>query len=55
MDLRAARRSPPGPRLFEGPVLLPGTRRTVAELIGGVWLVLQVARLVRSRLPHGTD
>jgi len=56
MGLRAAERPPRGTRLFApGPVLLPGTRRTVAELIGGVWLVLQIARLVRSRLPHGTD
>ena len=45
------------PRLFTGPVLLRGTRRSVADLIGAVWLAFEIARLVRSRLekpPHGT-
>jgi len=36
-------------RLFKGPVLLRGTRRDVAELIGWIWLALEVGRLVRSR------
>jgi hypothetical protein len=44
------------PRLFAGPLLLPRTRRSVADLIGAVWLGLEIARLVRTRLervPHG--
>jgi hypothetical protein len=43
------------PRLFAGPLLLPRTRRSVADLIGVVWLGLEIARLVRSRIerPHG--
>ena len=50
MCLRAARRSPREPRLFTGPVVLRRTRKTVADLIGAVWLVLEIARLVRARL-----
>jgi hypothetical protein len=45
------------PRLFAGPLLLPRTRRSVADLIGVVWLALETARIVRTRLerlPHGT-
>jgi len=48
--LRAARRSPREPRLFTGPVVLRRTRKTAADLIGAVWLVLEIARLVRARL-----
>lgn len=45
----AQRARSPGPRLFEDPVLLRRTRRDLAELVGLVWLVLEVVRLVRSR------
>ena len=38
------------PRLFAGPLLLRRTRRSVADLIGVVWLGLEIARLVRSRI-----
>ena len=48
--MRAARRSPREPRLFTGPVVLRRTRKSVADLIGAVWLVLEIARLVRARL-----
>jgi hypothetical protein len=50
MGMRAAERPPRGPRVFEGPLLLRGTRTNITELIGGVWLVLEIARLLRSRL-----
>jgi hypothetical protein len=36
-------------RLFRGPVLLRGTRKDVAELVGWIWLAVEFARLVRSR------
>lgn len=48
--LTAQRTRPRGPRLFEGPVLLRRTRRNVVELAGLVWLVIEIVRLVRSRL-----
>lgn len=52
------RRTAHEPRLFTGPVLLPRTRRSVADLVGVVWLALEIARLVRSHLerpkPVGT-
>ena len=37
-------------RVFKGPMLLGRTRRDIAELIGWVWLAIEVARLVRNRL-----
>jgi hypothetical protein len=43
-----------GPRLFEGPMLLGRTRRNIAELAGWVWLVVEIVRLVRSRLEKPT-
>jgi hypothetical protein len=48
-NVSAAEHPLPGPRLFEGPVLLRGTRRNVAELIGLAWLALEIVRLLRSR------
>jgi hypothetical protein len=45
---RRARRE--SPRLFDGPVLLVKTRRDIAELVGLVWLALEVSRLVRKRV-----
>ncbi|HKD95696.1 MAG TPA: hypothetical protein VKB43_13400 [Gaiellaceae bacterium] len=45
----AARATHPGPRLFQDPVLLRKTRRDIADLVGLVWLALEVVRLVRSR------
>jgi hypothetical protein len=50
------RRTALEPSLFTGPVLLRRTRRSVADVIGAVWLALEIARVVRSRrerLPHG--
>jgi len=44
------RRTTREPGLFTGPLLLPRTRRSVADLVGAVWLLLEIARLVRSRL-----
>ena len=38
------------PRLFAGPLLLRRTRRNLADLVGAVWLALEIARLVRSRI-----
>jgi hypothetical protein len=40
-----------GPRLFEGPVLLRGTRKSIAELIGWIWVAIEIVRLVRRRRP----
>ena len=37
-------------RVFKGPMLLGRTRRDIAELIGWVWLAIEVAHLVRGRL-----
>jgi hypothetical protein len=46
-------RGAPGPRLFEEPLLLPRARKRVLELMGLVWLAVEIARLVRSWLePH---
>lgn len=45
----AARRAHHEPRLFRGPVLFRRSRRAVAELVGCVWLTVQIARLVRRR------
>jgi hypothetical protein len=50
-SLAAQRSRRQGPRLFEGPVLLRGTRKNIAELIGWIWVVIEVARLVRRRRP----
>ena len=44
------RRTAREPRFFTGPVFLRRTRRSVADLIGAVWLALEVARVARSRL-----
>jgi len=46
---RRSRHHPP--RLFEGPVLLRGTRKNIAELIGWIWVAIELARLVRRRRP----
>jgi len=54
MALTAQRARPPGPRLFEGPVLLGRTRRDIAELIGFAWLTIEIVRLVRSRFEKPT-
>ena len=44
------------PPFFARPVVLRRTRRSIADLTGVVWLGLEIARLVRSRLerPDGT-
>lgn len=48
---RATQRSRPrDQRVLRGPALLGRTRRDIAELIGWVWLTIEVSRLVRSRL-----
>jgi hypothetical protein len=44
---RRARRQ--GPRLFEGPVLFSRTRRNIAELVGVLWLAVELARHFRSK------
>jgi hypothetical protein len=49
---RRARRH--GPRLFEGPMLFSRTRRDLAELVGLLWLAVEVARLVRSKRMKAT-
>jgi hypothetical protein len=48
-SLTAQRARPRGPRLFEGPTLFGRTRTDIADLVGCVWLTIEVARLVRSR------
>jgi hypothetical protein len=53
-SLAARRARPPGPRLFEGPMFLRRTRRNVAELVGWVWLAVEVTGWVRSRLEQPT-
>lgn len=53
-SLTAQRARPRGTRLFEGPVLFDRTRRDIAELIGCVWLIIEVVRLVRSRFEKPT-
>jgi hypothetical protein len=45
---RRARRQ--GPHIFDGPVLLARTRRDIAELVGLLWLAVEVSRLVRERM-----
>jgi hypothetical protein len=45
---------PSEPRLFGRPVLLRRTRRNVVELVGWVWLLIEVAGWVRSRLEKPT-
>jgi hypothetical protein len=49
--LAAQRSRHHGPRLFEGPVLLRGTRKNIAELIGWIWVAVELARLLRRRRP----
>jgi hypothetical protein len=44
------RRTAREPRLFTGPLLLPRTRRNIANLIGAVWLFLEIDRVLRARL-----
>jgi hypothetical protein len=43
-----------GPRLFEGPTLFGRTRRDIGELVGLVWLSIEIVRLVRSRFEKTT-
>jgi hypothetical protein len=49
--MRARRAARQGPRLLEGPTLFRRTRRDVADLVGCVWLAVELARFARSRLP----
>jgi hypothetical protein len=46
----AARHARHEPRLLRGPVLFRRSRRAVAEIVGCVWLAVQVARLVQRRV-----
>jgi hypothetical protein len=46
MASRARRQRQP---LFEGPKLFSRTRGDVAELVGLLWLAVEVSRFVRSR------
>ena len=50
-SLAAQRSRHRGPRLFEGPVFFRGTRKSIAELIGWIWVAIELARLVRRRRP----
>jgi hypothetical protein len=50
-SLAAQRSRHHGPRLFGGPVLLRGTRKSIAELVGWMWVAIELARLVRRRRP----
>lgn len=50
-SLAAQRSRHQGPRLFEGPLLLRGTRKNIAELIGWIWVAVELIRLVRRRRP----
>jgi hypothetical protein len=43
-------KGPRGPRLFEEPLLLRRARKDLFELVGLIWLAVEIARLVRSRL-----
>jgi hypothetical protein len=45
---RRARRQ--GPHIFDGPMLFARTRRDIAELVGLLWLAVEVSRLVRRRV-----
>jgi hypothetical protein len=47
--MRVDRSRPGETRLFGGPVLLRKMRRDIAELIGWIWLAIEVGRVVRSR------
>jgi hypothetical protein len=40
---------PRAPSLFEGPVLFRRTRGDIAELIGWIWVAVELARLLRRR------
>jgi len=54
MALTAQRARPRGPRLFEGPTLFGRTRKDIADLVGWVWLSVEIVRLVRSRFEKPT-
>jgi len=41
----------PGPLLFGRPVLLRGTRKNITELIGWIWVAVELSRLLRRRAP----
>jgi hypothetical protein len=45
---RRARRQ--DPHIFDGPVLFVRTRGDIAEIVGFLWLAVEVSRLVRNRL-----
>jgi hypothetical protein len=36
-------------RLFEGPKLFSGSRRDIAEIVGLVWLAVEISKFVRSK------
>lgn len=36
-------------RLVEGPMLLSQTRRDIAEVVGLLWLAVEISRFVRSK------
>ena len=48
--MRTRRTARQGPRLLEGPTLFRHTRRDVAELVGWVWLAVELGRFAHSRL-----
>jgi hypothetical protein len=50
-SLAAQRVRARGPRLLDGPLLLRGTRQNIAELIGWLWLAVELVRLLRRRRP----
>jgi hypothetical protein len=37
-------------RLFEGPMLFSRTRRDIAEVVGLVWLAVEVSRFLSKRM-----
>jgi hypothetical protein len=41
-------------RLFEGPTLFSRTRMEIAEVVGLVWLAVEVSRFVRSKRMKAT-
>ncbi len=45
---RRARRQ--GPHIFDGPLLFARTRRDIAELVGLLWLAVEISRLGRKRM-----
>jgi hypothetical protein len=49
-SLAARQTRPRGPHLFEGPVFLRRTRNDIVELVGWVWLAVEIAGWLRSRL-----